>query len=72
MPITSITDTLDEINSRAKSIIAIGDLLSSLSDPSLREETLPRIGLLLIWIVEDLQDCLRKTQDDLLIGGEKS
>lgn len=72
MPISSITEELDEIHYRMISIIAIGDLLLSLSDPTLREETIPSIGSLLIWIIEDIHDRMRKIQDDLMIRGEES
>lgn len=58
----SIQDELDTLHTQLKSLLALSDLLSSLHDALLRDETLPYIGLLLIWVIENSLDCLSKIQ----------
>lgn len=62
-------DEIEIIHSRLKSLIAMGDLISSLSDTPLRDETLAYIGVLLIWISEDCLNRLREIQNEILSSG---
>ena len=71
MPISNINDELEEIRFRLESIIALGDLLSSLCDPALRSETLTGVAFILTWIVEDVLSRIGKIQDCLLHEGEE-
>ncbi|MDA3823277.1 MAG: hypothetical protein PF450_11810 [Bacteroidales bacterium] len=65
----NIKDELEMIHSRFNFILAIGDLISCLSDSSLRDETLAATGGLLIWISEDALDHLRNIHTHILSSG---